>query len=106
MVTENIRHHEIEQAPEVHYIILQRRARQQESEAGIDQACKLNCHRVSILELVGLIKSRQVPFILFEFRHIMKRFVCRDAHIKLPRLHLSLQNLLAYLFARDEVDDA
>ena len=108
-VTENLRHHEIKQAPQVHDVVLQRSASEQEPSTRFDLPCELDSERLGVLKLVSLVECTQVPIELFvsvDFRHVVKRLVCRDTHIELARLHLISENIFADPFSWDEINDS
>jgi len=54
---EDVGHEEVEQTPELHEVVLERRAREQQPPLGVEVEQRLPALRAEVLDVVGLVKD-------------------------------------------------
>ena len=82
--TEHPRIEELEERPELAQVVLDRRAREREALAGVEQPTGLGDLTGGVLDRLRLVEHDQVPLDLAELEHVAtQQCVVRDEHVEL-----------------------
>ena len=71
LIAEDLRHQEVHERPQLHDVILQRRARQQKSSLGVEAQECLPALRLKVLDVLGLIEDHVVPLLAAEGKVVL-----------------------------------